>query len=111
MSFFRSLVLLALPLSLGACRLYFSDLEIFNGGRDRIENITISDGHSTWRLGKLDPGEHVRFSGHLVGEGGPRIAWVWQGREFATVGCYYTGGSQAAGKIAIVAASVRYQCQ
>ena len=111
MSWIRLVGLIGLTLSLVACGLYFSRLQFINGIEAPIRDLTVTDGQKTWRLGDLDPGEDATFSGHLSGEGGGAISWIWDGKRHWAEGCYHTVGSQAEGSITIVGDSLRYRCQ
>jgi hypothetical protein len=105
------IVLVALTMCLAGCDFYFSNLQIVNGTNNRVVGLTISDGRKKWKLRDLDRGERVTFSGHLTGEGGPHISWVWRSKRFSGNGCYFTGGSPAKGNITIVGEKLRYRCQ
>jgi hypothetical protein len=97
--------------SLSSCSLYFSDLQFVNGTDSPAVNLVISDGTKTWKLGDLEAGAHVNFSGHLSGEGGPSISWTWNGKRFSSLGCYYTEGAPAKGKITVAGDKLLYRCQ
>lgn len=107
----RMIALVGLALSTSSCGLYFSKLQFVNGTNSRVADLTVSDGRKTWKLGDLDHGERVSFSGHLAGEGGATIAWTWRGERFTGEGCYYTDGSPAKGTITIAGKELLYRCE
>src|SRR3954470_24292667 len=106
----RLIGLLGFAASVSSCNFYFSHFRLVNGSDSQVLGLIVSDGRKTWKLGDLNRGQQVNFSGHLSGEGGPSILWVWRGKRFSGSGCYYTEGMPAKGTITIAGDKLLYHC-
>ena len=102
---------LAIAGLLSGCSYYFSDFVIVNETNLVVHDVSVTDGHKTWTLGDLKPGQRERFYGHLTGEGGPTIAWTINGRRHSEEGCYYTGWAPARGSVLIVGDKLSFRCK
>ena len=88
-----------------------SKLLIRNGGTVAAENVVVSTSHGDrTALGDLPPGETVRFSGHLQGEGSADISYTVKGKRVNHKGCYYTGGMPVEGAVTINGEAIEYRC-
>jgi hypothetical protein len=107
---FVGLIMVALgSVALQACS-SASDLEISNETAETVTAISVSDGQSTWHLGKLAGGRSLRFRQTLEGEGGAIISWTYRGKQHQEGSCYYTYGSPAGGKVIIAGDELKFRC-
>ena len=85
-------------------------LEIVNQSSLVINNVAVKEYGQEWRLGRVNPGDSVRFSARLDGEGDARLFWVERGKMYSTGVCYYSQNFPANGKIFIRNGKAEYKC-
>ena len=84
------LAIIAMPILLAACGKAPSDLLITNHTDSLVQDFKVSNGSSEWDLGDIEPGQSVRFTEGLSGEGGPQFRWEWNGQLGTGQGCYFS---------------------
>jgi len=106
----RTAVVLALATGLPACSAYYNDVDISNGTKVEVSDLSVTDGFTVWKLGNLKPGARVTFHGHLAGEAVGVISWTINQKRYSANGCFYTVGGSTHGSLSVAGDHLDYRC-